>query len=41
MTSAIGRVWALSAAAGVVSLVIAPFMKKERLMGLQASAGGG
>ncbi|KAF2167844.1 hypothetical protein M409DRAFT_53803 [Zasmidium cellare ATCC 36951] len=41
VTSAIGRVWALSAAAGVVSLVIAPFMKKERLMGLQASAGGG
>lgn len=39
--SAISRVWVLSLAGGVVALAIAPFMKKEKLMGMKASVGGG
>ena len=34
VTSAISRVWVLGLAAGVVSLIIGPLMKKEKLMGL-------
>lgn len=40
IADAFSRVWILSLVAGVVSLVAATLMKKERLMGLTAAAGG-
>lgn len=40
VTAAIDKVWILSLVGGVLVLVIAPFMKKERLLGLKATAGG-